>query len=90
MFGYVTVNQDELKMREVRRYRGFYCGLCRSLRSRHGIRGQAILPYDMVFVDILLNANERLTFYIGLIERNVKVLRFYYFVQLYYIMRIMW
>ncbi|MDO5702575.1 MAG: DUF5685 family protein [Lachnospiraceae bacterium] len=55
MFGYVTVNEDDLKVRELRRYRGFYCGLCRSLKKRHGIRGQAVLPYDMVFVDLLLN-----------------------------------
>lgn len=55
MFGYVTVNQDELKIREYRRYRSFYCGLCRSLQVRYGLRGQVILPNDMVFADILLN-----------------------------------
>ena len=55
MFGYVTVNQDELKMKDYRRYRSFYCGLCRSLKSRYGRRGQAFLPYDMVFLNILLN-----------------------------------
>ena len=56
MFGYVTVNQDELKIREYRRYRSFYCGLCFSLGQRYGLKGRAILPYDMVFVDMLLNA----------------------------------
>ncbi len=56
MFGYVTTNQDELKIREFRRYRSFYCGLCDSLRRRCGFRGQLILPYDMAFLDILLNA----------------------------------
>ncbi|MBQ6376516.1 MAG: hypothetical protein IJJ52_02700 [Lachnospiraceae bacterium] len=55
MFGYVTVNQDDLKVRDFKRYRGFYCGLCESLRKRYGLQGQSILPYDMVFVDILLN-----------------------------------
>ncbi len=55
MFGYVTVNEDELKIRDYKRYRSFYCGLCRSLQRRFSILGQAILPYDMVFVDILLN-----------------------------------
>ncbi len=55
MFGYVTINQDELKIRDYRRYRSFYCGLCRSLQVRYGIKGQVILPYDMVFADILLN-----------------------------------
>lgn len=56
MFGYVTVNQDELKIREYRRYRSFYCGLCYSLGQRYGLKGRVILPYDMVFVDMLLNA----------------------------------
>ena len=55
MFGYVTINKEELKLREYKRYRSFYCGLCRSLQRRCGIRGQAILPNDMVFVDMLLN-----------------------------------
>ena len=55
MFGYVTINQDELKIRDYKRYRSFYCGLCRSLQKRYGIKGQVILPNDMVFVDILLN-----------------------------------
>ena len=55
MFGYVTVNENELKVRDAKRYKGFYCGLCRSLKKRYGLRGQVILPYDMAFVDILLN-----------------------------------
>lgn len=55
MFGYVTINQDELKIKDFKRYKSFYCGLCNSLRKRHGIRGQMILPYDMAFLAILLN-----------------------------------
>lgn len=55
MFGYVTINQEELKIKEFRRYRSFYCGLCYSLKRRYGLKGQSILPYDMVFLDILLN-----------------------------------
>lgn len=55
MFGYVTVNQEELKIRDYKRYRSFYCGLCHSLRSRYGKKGQVTLSYDMAFLDILLN-----------------------------------
>lgn len=55
MFGYVTVNKDELKIREFDRYHSYYCGLCRSLQIRHGKKGQVTLSYDMVFLDILLN-----------------------------------
>ncbi|HUM83729.1 MAG TPA: DUF5685 family protein [Lachnospiraceae bacterium] len=55
MFGYVTVNQEELKIKDYRRYRSFYCGLCRTLSERHGKQGQLTLTYDMTFLVILLN-----------------------------------
>lgn len=56
MFGYVVVNQPELKFKEFDIYKGYYCGLCRSLRKRHGIVGQLTLTYDMTFLAILLSA----------------------------------
>ena len=31
MFGYVTVNKPELKIREFEEYQSWYCGLCREL-----------------------------------------------------------
>ena len=55
MFGYITVNQQELKIKEYNRYRAYYCGLCKSLRERHGIAGQMTLTYDMTFLAILLS-----------------------------------
>ena len=54
MFGYVTINKPELKIREFERYQGYYCGICRSLRKRYGISGQITLSYDMVFLAALL------------------------------------
>ena len=56
MFGYITVNRPELKIKDDALYRSFYCGLCRSLKKRHGIGGQATLSYDMTFVGLLLSA----------------------------------
>ena len=53
MFGYVTINKPELKIREFERYQGYYCGICRSLRKRYGISGQITLSYDMVFLAAL-------------------------------------
>ncbi len=50
------VNQDELKLKDFKRYRSFYCGLCRTLEKRYGITGKIALTYDMTFADILLNA----------------------------------
>ena len=56
MFGYVTTNKPELKIREFARYKGFYCGLCRTLRGRHGFTGQMTLSYDMTFLILLLSS----------------------------------
>lgn len=56
MFGYVVVNKPELKIREFDEYRGFYCGLCHSLKERYGRSGQITLNYDLNFLAILLTA----------------------------------
>lgn len=56
MFGYITPNQDELKIREYRQYRSFYCGLCRQLKASYGPAGQLSLSYDMTFLALLLTA----------------------------------
>lgn len=56
MFGYITVNKPELKIREYARYRGWYCGLCHVLQHRHGLSGQLTLTYDMTFLVILLSS----------------------------------
>ena len=34
MFGYVTVNRPEMKVKEFDRYRAFYCGLCHELKKK--------------------------------------------------------
>ena len=56
MFGYVTINRPELKIKDEQTYRAFYCGLCRALKKRHGVTGQSTLSYDMTFVALLLSA----------------------------------
>lgn len=56
MFGYVVINKQELKFKEYDVYRGFYCGLCQSLKDRYGFSGQVTLNYDMTFLSILLSA----------------------------------
>lgn len=54
MFGYIVVHEPELKVREYEAYQAGYCGLCRSLKTRHGRRGQMTLSYDMTFLAFLL------------------------------------
>lgn len=56
MFGYITVNKDELKIKDYRKYKSYYCGVCHSLRKLYGFKGQFTLTYDMTFLAVLLSS----------------------------------
>ncbi len=56
MFGYVTICEPELKRKDYRKYKAYYCGLCRTLKENHGNLGQMTLSYDMTFAVILLTS----------------------------------
>ncbi|MBO4807638.1 MAG: hypothetical protein J5537_01250 [Lachnospiraceae bacterium] len=55
MFGYIIINKGELKFKEFDIYQGYYCGLCRVLKEKYGIKGQMTLSYDMTFLAMLLS-----------------------------------
>ncbi len=55
MFGYVQINQPELKMKDYDLYRSYYCGLCHTLKNRYGRDGQLLLNYDMTFLAMVLD-----------------------------------
>lgn len=54
MFGYITTNVDELKIKDYKKYRAFYCGICQDLKEYHGQVSRLSLTYDMTFLAILL------------------------------------
>ena len=56
IFGYVVVNKGDLRFREYDEYRGYYCGLCQTLKKRFGLAGQLSLSYDMTFLVMLLTS----------------------------------
>ncbi len=56
MFGYIVADVKALPEDAKARFRGFYCGLCRTLKARHGLRGMATLSFDMTFLALLLDA----------------------------------
>lgn len=56
LFGYIAINPETLSKERQNRFRTYYCGLCRTLRSRHGLVASAALSYDLTFLAVLLNA----------------------------------
>ncbi len=56
MFGYIIVNQGEMKFKEYDVYHSYYCGLCRKLKERYGLRGQMTLSFDMTFLVMILTS----------------------------------
>lgn len=56
MFGYVQANVRTLDEAQLRRYRGAYCGLCRSLKARYGQLSRMTLNYDLTFLVLLLSS----------------------------------
>ena len=56
MFGYLIASADKLTEEELGRYKSCYCGLCRSLKERHGQISRLTLNYDMTFLVLLLES----------------------------------
>lgn len=56
MFGYVTINKPELKIKDYNRYHAYYCGLCHELKNKYGFLGQMTLTYDMTFLVLMLTS----------------------------------
>lgn len=56
MFGYIRPSMDALTEEEQRRYRGWYCGLCKALKEGYGLPGQMALTYDLTFLTMLLSS----------------------------------
>ena len=52
----MVVNKRDLRFREFDEYRGYYCGLCQTLKKRFGVAGQLTLSYDMTFLVMMLTS----------------------------------
>lgn len=64
MFGYITVDKPEMKVKDFYRYKAYYCGLCKSLQENYGLKGRGdTLVYDVTFsgfgVDFLIMTERR-------------------------------
>ena len=56
MFGYITIHKPELKFKEYDIYRGYYCGLCQTLKKMFGNTSRISLNYDLTFLAMLLSS----------------------------------
>ncbi len=54
MFGYVTCDKAELKMKDWERYNAYYCGVCKSIGARYGQIPRMALTFDAAFIALLL------------------------------------
>jgi hypothetical protein len=55
MFGYIKIAKDELRVRELKNYKNFYCGLCKQI-ANYSQFSRIMLSYDMVFFSLLIEA----------------------------------
>ena len=54
MFGYIRPSVKELKVKEYELFRGYYCGLCKSMGRSFGVFSRFALNYDAVFLGLLM------------------------------------
>ncbi|MTI47811.1 MAG: cyclodeaminase/cyclohydrolase family protein [Firmicutes bacterium] len=56
MFGYITPYKGELKVKEYEIFKGYYCGLCKSLGKEFNQLTRFGLNYDLNFLGLLLSS----------------------------------
>ncbi len=56
MFGYITPEKPELKIREYEIFKAYYCAICKSIGKRYGQIPRFILSYDTTFLALLLSS----------------------------------
>ena len=56
MFGYVNVFQNELKVKDLNKYKAYYCGVCHSTSEKLSFFARFGLSYDITFMAILLDS----------------------------------
>jgi len=55
MFGFIRIEDNELKVKELRLYKAYYCSLCRQIAEYSHV-ARLMLSYDMVFLALLLES----------------------------------
>ena len=58
MFGYVTINKGEMKIKDYEMYKAVYCGLCKQLGKDYSFITRFLLNYDCTFFSVFSMAVE--------------------------------
>ena len=60
MFGYIKIFENQLRVCDLKAYKGVYCGLCRRIAT-YSQTARLMLSFDMVFLAMLseYDQNER-------------------------------
>lgn len=53
MFGYVYIDKPNIRMKDFAEYKGYYCGLCKTLGKLYGQSFRFTVNYDIAFLSIL-------------------------------------
>ena len=56
MIGYITVNREDLKVRDLEMYQAFYCGVCQEIKENYGQLPRLALSFEMTFLAMLLSS----------------------------------
>ncbi len=56
MFGYIVPDKPELKIREFDRFKSYYCGLCKALKTEYTFFSRLFLNYDCTFLSLVLDS----------------------------------
>ena len=56
MFGYVMPLKPELKIKDFDKFKGYYCGVCFSIKKNIGNIPRLLLNYDMTFLAVFLDS----------------------------------
>jgi len=56
MFGYIVPDKPELKVKELDTFKGYYCGLCKQLKTSYTFFSRLFLNYDCTFLSLILDA----------------------------------
>ena len=56
MFGYVRANSCFMDEQDKTAYKGYYCGICKSMKRRYGIHTTLTLSYEAAFLSLILDS----------------------------------